>query len=61
MRSGQRWPECGMPKCEVIYCQALSLEKAAIGGMGYSTHQPFNNDKSPPHHVIIGKGVYVNP
>jgi len=23
MRSGQRWPEDGMPKCEVIYCQAL--------------------------------------
>jgi hypothetical protein len=32
---------------------SVSLEKAAIGGMGYSTHRPFNNDKSPPHHVIM--------
>jgi hypothetical protein len=26
MRSGQRWPEDGMPKCEVIYRQALGMK-----------------------------------
>jgi hypothetical protein len=39
---------------------SISLEKAAIGGMGYSTHRPFNNDKitHTPCYYGIGKGVY---
>jgi hypothetical protein len=24
MKIGQRWPESGMPKCEIIFAQALS-------------------------------------